>query len=350
MGGAERQMIGLALFLKQRGYHVDLVTYYEHDFYHELVAHYGIGTLTLHTRNNRLSKLRAIAKHIRRSGGYDWVIAYKDGPCLIGCLLKILGGKFRLMVSERNTNISLSASDKIKFFLYKTADYVVPNSYSQEDFIKRHFPDLGEKVVTITNFTDTDYFVPLRHRANENLLVLTAARIAKQKNVIAYLNAIKQLKDDGICNVRFEWYGDIQSGEEDYGEKVLEFLNDLDIMDMISFYPATTDIVSHYQNADIFCLPSIYEGFPNVICEAMSCGKPIACSRICDNPYIVQENRNAVLFNPYDVSSIYSGLRKIIELPNVDLMEWGYKSREIAKSLFSKDAFVDKYIRLIEGM
>lgn len=46
MGGAERQMIGLALFLKQNGYHVDLITYCEHDFYSELVQKYVIGSVT----------------------------------------------------------------------------------------------------------------------------------------------------------------------------------------------------------------------------------------------------------------------------------------------------------------
>lgn len=57
MGGAERQMIGLALFLKEKGYHVDLVTYYDHDFYAELVDRYGLGSVTLHVKDSKWSKL-----------------------------------------------------------------------------------------------------------------------------------------------------------------------------------------------------------------------------------------------------------------------------------------------------
>ena len=140
MGGAERQMIGLALFLKQNGYHVDLITYCEHDFYSELVQKYVIGSITLHTKNNKWSKLYAIRKYIKETGGYDWMIAYKDGPTIIGCILKMFGGKFRLIASERNTTQCLSLKDKVKFFLYRWADYVVPNAYAQEKFIRTNFP------------------------------------------------------------------------------------------------------------------------------------------------------------------------------------------------------------------
>lgn len=348
MGGAERQMIGLALLLKQKGYTAELVTYYNDDFYHGLAERCGIEIITLHARDNKFSKLWNIARHIRKSGGYDWVIAYKDGPCVISCILKILGAKYGLIVSERNTNKILSNRDRIKFFLYRWADYIVPNSHSQEVFVKKNFANLKNKLVTITNFTDTEYFLPVRFYENDRLVVMTAARIAEQKNVINYLKSIRMLKDNGIRNVKFEWYGDVQPGEENYGEQVLELMNSLDIVDMISFYPATIDIRSCYQKADIFCLPSIYEGFPNVICEAMSCGKPIVCSRVCDNPTIVKEFKNAVLFDPHDVLSIYQGLKQLIEMPFQERMEWGAVSRDIAVSMFSQETFVQKYIKLLE--
>ena len=64
-GGAERQMIGLAQFLKQKGYQADLVTYHDHNSYEELVESYGLGTMTLHTRNNKWAKLMAVRKHVR---------------------------------------------------------------------------------------------------------------------------------------------------------------------------------------------------------------------------------------------------------------------------------------------
>lgn len=350
MGGAERQMIGLALFLKEKGYQADLVTYYDHDFYNELVERYGLGSVTLHVRDSKWSKLRAVRRHIKQAGGYDWVIAYKDGPALIGCLLKMLGAKFWLIVSERSTNQSISRSDRVKFFLYRWADYVVPNAYSQEQFIKRNFTALGGKTVTITNFTDTNHFHPIAAQEHKKLKVMTAARVSPEKNILNYMAAIKRLEQEGYADrVHFDWYGDVQTGEEAYGEECFRRRVELGLEDIFDFHPATTKIVEHYQACDIFCLPSLYEGFPNVVCEAMSCGKPVACGRVCDNPHIVQDGKNGLLFNPTDVDSIYNGLKRIIEMTDTQRQAWGRKSREIAEVMFSKEAFVKKYIDLIEG-
>lgn len=350
MGGAERQMIGLTFFLKQKGYDVDLITYYDHDYYSELVTKYGLGSITLHVKNSKLSKLIAIYKQIKNSGGYDWVIAFKDGPCSIGCILKIIGVRFNLIVSERNTTQVCNRKARSKFFLYRFADYIVPNSLMQEDFIKKNFHNLADKTKTITNFTDTDYFKPSVLPTGEQMIIMTAARISKQKNVLNYLKAIKILKEKGNLNVRFVWYGDVQTGEEEYGDICFAMRIELGIEEMISFYSATTNIVKHYQECNVFCLPSIYEGFPNVICEAMSCGKAIICSRVCDNPLIVEEYRNGLFFDPLNVNDMADKLQYICTMTSDNLNIWGENSKDISESLFSKEAFVNNYIKLIESL
>ena len=350
IGGAERQIIGLVSLLNNRGFKTELITYHQHEFENELNTRYGIHSIILNAGNSKLSKLRAIRKFIKESGGYDWIIAYKDGPCIIGCLLKILGGRFKLIVSERSNTIVLNKAKRIKFFLYNWANYVVPNSLTEAENIKLRFPKLSHKIVPITNFTDTDYFTPIQHQDKENRTILTTARLTKAKNIINYLKAIQVLKSRGFIHIHFDWYGNIQEGEEDYAHNCFKLREELNIEDLITFHPTKTNILPQYQECDLFCLPSIYEGFPNVICEAMSCGKPILCSNVCDMPHIVKESVNGILFDPTNVNEIADKLEKACQLTPKQIYEYGQQSRDTSVRLFSTDTFVNKYIQLLESI
>lgn len=350
-GGAERQMTGLASFLGDKGYCVDLVSYHVHkDTYIDKSESSGCRIILLQVKNNKWSKLTSVKRFIQMSGGYDCMITYKDGPNIIGCLLKLIGINLKLIVSERSSNKNINIKEKIKFFLYRFADYIVPNSYTQNNFIMQRFPNLTGKLITITNFTDVLHYSPVETAVNNKIIIMTAARIVPEKNILNYIDAIKILKENGFAEkVHFDWFGNVQLGMEKYKDICIEKCKNLDIEDMFEFHNGTKDIIKYYQTCDIFCLPSVVEGYPNVICEAMSCGKPIICGRVCDNPFIVQENKNGLLFDPTDVNSIYLVLKQIIEMSHSKKIELGEKSRAIAESLFSKDVFVQKYVDLIEN-
>lgn len=347
-GGAERQMIGLAVLLKQLSYDVDLVTYDDHNFKSEDITSNHLNVIKISTSDNKWSKLIAI-KNLIKSRKYECVVAYKTGPNAIGCILKLMDMKFRLIVSERNTTQHIGLRERVLFQLYRKADYVVPNSQSQVIFLRKNCPWLKHKTLPITNFTDTNHFVAKYTKAGQIIKILTTARVAKQKNVLRYLDAIALLRDRSILNVHFDWFGGVQPGQEAYGEEVFNKVKELRLEDMITFHPATTKILEHYQACDVFCLPSNYEGFPNVICEAMSCGKPIVCSRVCDNPYIVKEGENSLLFDQTSIEDMADKLQQICSMKQDELSKWGHRSRKIAEELLSMDVFVNKYISLIEG-
>ena len=79
----------------------------------------------------------------------------------------------------------------------------------------------------------------------------------------------------------------------------------------------------------------------------MSCGKPVLCSRVCDNPNIVNEEENGLLFNPLDVDDMAAVIKHYLDTPLEKRMGMGQKSREIALKLFSKDSFIQKYKSLL---
>lgn len=346
LGGAERQLIGLASLLGQKGYKVELAYYHQKCFYDELIHEKRIQTRYIDTGKSRLGKFYHVYRFVTK-GKYDVVICFKR-PNVIACAAKLFGARFKLIVSDRNTNQKLSIEDRLMFFMYRWADYVVPNSFSQREFICTHFSRLISKTVVITNFTDTKHFTPSGKNANGHpLRVLTVARMAKQKNVANYLYAIKQVTDQRH-DVIFEWYGDVQPGEEDYWQECCELVEKLNVNEFVSFHPSTTNIADVYRDCDVFCLPSLFEGYPNALCEAMSCGKPVLCSRVCDNPQIVEEGQNALLFTPDDVDDISKIILKMLSLSREERYSMGQKSRLLAEERFSEEVFVKKYIRLIE--
>lgn len=347
-GGAERQMAGLAGFLKQRGENVILAAYHQHNMDEFIHENHGIRPVLLDAKPNPLSKMQAVRRFIKKEK-FDIVIAYKDGPAMMCCMMKATGMIFRLIVSERNTTQLLTMREKVKFILYRWADVVVSNSESQHEFINARFSSLREKTMVITNFTDTRHFVPSeKQRCEGQFKILTVARIAKQKNVLAYLRVIKQViaqRDD----VAFEWYGKVQIGEKDYHAQCLELIDELGIGNHVRFLPATQNIVEKYQECDVFCLPSLYEGYPNALCEAMSCGKPILCSRVCDNPQIVNEGENGMMFDPKSVDEMSRVVLKLLSLSKEERMVMGTRSRELSVERFSEEVFVNKYLKLIES-
>lgn len=346
-GGAERQMAGLSGMLKAKGYDVHLATYHKHEYNNVLREKYNIESVFIDGGTNPISKLFAVRRFVIK-GKFDVIIVFKDGATMLACLIKILGVRSKLFVSERNTTIELTMKERIKFLLYRVADAIIPNSYSQSNFIKKNFPRLHKKVKVITNFTDIKEFSPIEFLPkNEILQILIIARIAPQKNVKTFMKVARKIKEANLP-VKILWYGGIYKGQETYGEEIMDLYKRLDLEDVLEFRNATKDIIEAYRKCDVFCLPSIHEGYPNVLCEAMSCGKPIICSNICDNPYIVEDGVNGWLFNPHDEQDIFNKIKTVIDKPLLILNEIGVNNRKCAETNFSKEAFVQQYMELLE--
>lgn len=345
-GGAERQLIGLANLLQQHGFDVTLASYHKENFYRSLMDSCNLKYDFIESSGLQLSKLVSCYKYFKTKG-FDCVISYKGGCNQICCLLKAIGMSFKLIVSERCLVYDFNAFQKRKFFLYRFADYIVPNSYAQEKFIGEHYPKLLAKTVTITNFTDIDTFVPVKNETHSKLRVLVTARISHQKNIKRFIEALSILKKENL-SIDVKWFGNVNFGEDTYTLECKELIERYGIGDIFHLLPATTSISTEYQSCDVFCLPSIFEGYPNVVCEAMSCGKPVLCSNVCDNSTIVEDGVNGYLFDPYNIMDIVQAFRKVYSLSINQREEMGTKSREMAVVKFSKKTFVNKYIKLIE--
>ncbi len=342
-GGAEKQMTGLAVLLKTEGFEVELWYYINKVFYlsylndNNVTARYIEEASQPHTRYFRLRKCI-------RSYSPDVIISYSPSTSIIAGVMKMLGAKFRLIVSERSITRNLSWREKMKFFCYRWADVIVPNSYTQSLFIEQQYPLLKSKVSVITNFVDTDVFRPQHNYSLscEVTRIICVGTIALPKNIPTFIDAIETVVKNGY-KVRVDWFG--KDLNDSYSKEVHRRIENNNLKSIFVFHEPITDINKEYYKADVFCLPSIYEGYPNVLCEAMSCGLPVLCSDVSDIPYIIKEN--GFLFNPNDKDIIAETIQRFIDLPESVVLHMRDNSLEIAKGLFSKESFIKKYLNIL---
>lgn len=346
-GGAERQLTGLAVMLKQLGHNVVVGYYVKNEFYLPYLKENGVEALFFDNARNSRKRFVALRKQIWILKP-DIIISYSASPSMIACVLKLMGAKYHLIVSERNTTQKLTRREKLRFFCYRWADVIVPNSQSQGDFINRHFPTLSSKVKVITNFVDVDKFSPATesHVEYNETRMICVGRLMPQKNLPRFIQAVGKVIGDGYM-IHVDWFG--QGLKDAYSEECQKTIKANNLEQIFLFHAPSSIIQEEYRKADVFCLPSLYEGFPNVLCEAMSCGKPVLCSRVCDNPNIIKEGENGFMFNPLDVDDMVNAIKQYLDLPQEKKTGMGVKSREIGVRMFSKETFINNYIKVIDN-
>ena len=345
-GGAQRQLVGLAIMLKEKGYDVKVSTYYDIDFYKKQLDDAGVPNALIPGADNTKKRILAVRSYFKKEHA-DWVIAYQETPSLVACATKVLGCNYKLMVSERNTTQVVGMNERVRFFLYRWADAIVPNSYSQEKYLAEHHPWLKRKLKTITNFVDLEHFNVVERKKRDVPEIAIAASIWESKNTLGFIDAVAELAKKGH-KFHVSWYGKTESNIE-YFNKCQSKIEDYGVQEYIELKEKTKQIKTVYQTADFFCLPSFYEGTPNVICEAISTGLPVACSDVCDNSIYVHEGVNGFLFNPLDTASIANAFKKMLSVDITEYDKLSARSRAIAEEKLSQARFINEYIEIIES-
>lgn len=346
-GGAQRQIVGLAVLLKNKGVSVKVCTYHDIKFYDNLLDEYHVSHVIIPGASSKFLRIWRIYKFFKKERP-DCVISYLDSPSVVASIVKRMGVKYHLLVSDRNTTLNVSVRDLIKFNVWRYADVVVPNSYSQEKVIKNNAKYLSPKVNTIPNFVDLKHFY-LRTNFERHTIpqIVVAASVNQHKNTLGLIEALKIVIDKGYrCEIK--WYGVGSPMSKEYLSLCKKRIDDLQLQDFFFLLNKTKNINEKYQQSDYMCLPSFYEGTSNAICEAMSCGLPLIVSDICDNPYYAKEGLNGFLFDPCCPSAIADSIINAISLDDVTYIEYCLNSRKFAEESFSEDRFVNDYLKLIK--
>lgn len=345
-GGAQRQLIGLALGFKERGHEVSFLTYHNLSFFNHLLDNSGISITCLEEPSYliRILKMRFFI----RKGKYDAVLSFLEASGFICEVVGLPVRKWKLVVGERSANPYIFDSFKLKAYrwFHFLSDYVVANSYANIQLVKTINPLLSKsKCKVIYNTIDFNLWKPsldYTPRKGGKLRIVIAARYHPYKNLEGLIDALSHLSLSERAEVKIEWYG---INEAEQLQKENSKIKKYCLENVISLLPATTEMIRITQEADVVGLFSFYEGFPNTVCEGMACGKTVICSSVSDLPIFLAGNKN-LLCDPNNPLSIANTLRYVIRLNNEELILMGQENRRSAQIHFSKENIVSQYLSL----
>ncbi len=356
-GGAQRQLTFLARHLKKSGVDVEVLTYHESDFFIPVLAEAGINVETVRG-GGRFTKVFSLRKSIR-ARKFDVLLAFLNAPALYAEIAALPRRRWGLVVSER---LAVPGSSmgfaRFRRYLHGLADYVTTNSHTNRLLIEKAVPGLTGKVVTIYNALDLEYFSPLQGpvpAGDGRLRFVVLASHQLKKNLLGLVEAAHQVVQAAPeLDFTIEWFGRFDAGKNGPGdtgpfEQAKRRIETFRIQDRFIFREPTSDVAAVYRRADALILPSFYEGLPNVVCEAMACGRPVLMSNVCDAENLVREGDNGFLFDPRDPADMARAILRFAALSGDDRKLMGEKSRKRAVILFNPERFAAHYRRVLES-
>lgn len=351
-GGAEHQCAQLMNMLSEKGYDV---TY---SSFGEVEDHYYVSQRVkrVYLGQGQSAKLKVLAVEKYLLGvKADVVFAFSQRLSCMTLFPMLLRPGIKVISSERN--FTIGSPDKFEKILMKTgiyrrANYIVPNNYSQGRYLSEKMPSISKKIHVITNYTDVNIYTASPLPNNEIPQVGIFCRFESQKNFHRFVEMLGTLKQRNAPAFHVHWYGNHSfksEGQVSYFEKGLALLKKYNAEDMLTIHEPTREVSKLVPSFDVMCLPSLHEGFSNSISEYISCGRPVICSDVSDNSVMVHEGENGFLFNPLNVDEMCRAFTKYLNTSANQRNAMSMRSREIAEELFDKEKFISEYIKLIEA-
>jgi len=107
----------------------------------------------------------------------------------------------------------------------------------------------------------------------------------------------------------------------------------------------TEKLSLYYGAADVFVLPSLHEGHPMVLLEAMASGLPVIATKVSGNMETVIHGVNGYLVEPKNIHQLAESIIRVLS-DNRQIQEFGEASLKIYKERFSEEKQILKLVRV----
>jgi glycosyltransferase involved in cell wall biosynthesis len=345
-GGAEFQLLSLAKLLQSKGHNVEVLALTDYDYFLNFIQEHKLTYSCVSNEGSNFQRLRRAVKQINKKKP-DLVISYIKRVSQVAILARVLSAfRFKLIISER-TSLIRPWHDLFYFNLALLANKVTVNSRSKINYINKRFPLLRKATIFMPNIIDIDKFKNIQRSGTSNIgcNISFVGRISPEKNLLRLINAIQVLVNKGY-NIRLSING--SASNKKYFEEIIQLIRELHLEDIVKYDGPTTDVREVYKNTNLLCLVSIFEGFSNVLSEAICCGIPVIASDIEENRFLVKEGENGFLVDPSDYTSLAAGIEKFLQLTPEEVKVISNNNTKKAHAIFDEERIYQSYLDIFK--
>jgi glycosyltransferase involved in cell wall biosynthesis len=260
------------------------------------------------------------------------------------------------VVSIRGNDIERAPFDPAKFshimYTLQSASALTTNA---SELIKKAKAFYDREIALILNGIDTTLFSPMeRNEVLAEALGITYGNM-KDERVIGFVGELREKK--GLTTLIRAYaqvnkvkpstlliVGDIRVGEDKklFDELLLSVPNAKII---VTGYVSNLDLPSYYSLMDVFIHPSLRDGLPNALLEAMACERPVIATPVGGVLDVVEDRGNGRIVPVNDVNSLATTIQEV--LSDKDLQKHlGHSARQTVSERYTPQMELDGNIKL----
>jgi glycosyltransferase involved in cell wall biosynthesis len=223
--------------------------------------------------------------------------------------------------------------------IWKRAKKVIAVSEFTRQLALSHYP---VEIQVIPNGADLKHLVPSKIKLNKPPHIVFAGRFVYQKNPIAIVKILSQLKDlNWTCSMLGDGYLFAEVHKEIARQGMSERFD-------LPGWVTPEQVLEHFSKSDILFMPSLSEGLPVVGVQALASGLAIVASRIGGFLDLVEHEKNGYLIEVQDIPAFSKLLRGIISNPRILLR---FRQASVDKSRdFDIEKVVDQYQLIFQNI
>lgn len=245
---------------------------------------------------------------------YDCVIAYK--VMLEDIVYACYGIKAKKRIAWMHLGTDIEFKEDISFYkLLNRFDKIFCVSKDMKVLLHNYDSDLDNKLDIFYNFYDVDNIRKLSKEkiiwSDDKIILLTVARLAKEKNLICIPETAKLLSDSGY---EIEWYimGD--------GPQKQELQNEIEKYSLekkVFLMGVRSNPYPYINNCTIYVQTSVLEGYCTTTMEAKILYKPVVTTNAPGMSEQFVNGRNGIIVDGFDAQSLYLGIKKLLDNPEI---------------------------------